>query len=130
VRYFHVVFTVPAELRLVIRSHQKALLAVLFRAAFESLSALCLDKKHLGGRIGALAVLHTWSRTLEWHPHVHMLVPGGALDHNGRWLTVRRRKKEFLVPVDALTEKFRGRFLYLARRAVPTVRLPYLPKEK
>lgn len=65
VKYFHVVFTVPAELRFIIRSHQKALLAVLFRAAFESLSALCLDKRHLGGRVGALAVLHTWSRTLE-----------------------------------------------------------------
>jgi hypothetical protein len=130
VRYFHVVFTVPTELRFIIRSYQKPLLAALFRAAFESLSALCWDQKHLGGRVGALAVLHTWSRTLEWHPHVHMLVPGGALDDNGRWLRVRRRKKEFLVPVDALAKKFRGRFLYLARRAVPTVRLPYLPKEK
>jgi hypothetical protein len=130
VRYFHVVFTVPAELRFIIRSYQGPLLGALFRAAFESLSALCWDPKHLGGRIGALAVLHTWSRTLDWHPHIHMLVPGGALDDNGRWLRVRHRKKEFLVPVDALAEKFRGRFLYLARQAVPTVRLPYLPKEK
>jgi hypothetical protein len=130
VRYFHVVFTVPAELRFIIRSHQKSLLAALFRAAFESLSALCWDQKHVGGRVGALAVLHTWSRTLEWHPHVHMLVPGGALDDNGRWLTVRRRKKEFLVPVIVLAKKFRGRFLFLARRAEPTVRLPNLPKEK
>ena len=95
-----------------------------------SLSTLCWDKHHLGGQVGALAVLHTWSRTLEWHPHIHMLVPGGALDNNDRWLTVRRRKKEFLVPVPALAEKFRGRFLWLARRAVPSVRLPYLPKEK
>jgi len=130
VRYFHVVFTVPAELRFTIRSHQKPLLAVLFRAAYESLSALCRDPKYLGGRVGALAVLHTWSRTLDWHPHIHMLVPGGALDDNDAWLTVRRRKKEFLVPVKALAKKFRGRFLYLARQAVPTVRLPYLPKEK
>jgi len=130
VRYFHVVFTLPAELRFIIRSHQKPLLAALFRAAFESLSALCCDPRHLGGRVGALAVLHTWSRTLEWHPHIHMLVPSGALDDDGRWITVRGRKKEFLVPVKALARKFRGRFLYLVRRAVPTVRLPYLPKEK
>lgn len=130
VRYFHVVFTVPAELRFIIRSHQKPLLAALFRAAFESLSALCWDPKHLGGRVGALAVLHTWSRTLEWHPHIHMLVPGGALDDKGTWLTVRRRKTEFLVPVKALAKKFRGRFLYLARRAVPTVQLPDLRKKK
>jgi hypothetical protein len=130
VRYFHAIFTVPAELRFIIRSYQKPLLGALFRAAFESLSALCWDPKLLGGRIGALAVLHTWSRTLEWHPHIHMLVPGGALDDNGRWLRVRRRKEEFLVPVKALAKKFSGRFLYLARQAVPTVRLPHLPKEK
>jgi hypothetical protein len=130
VRYFHVVFTVPAELRFVIRSYQKPLLAALFRAAFESLSALCRDPKHLGGRVGALAVLHTWSRSLEWHPHIHMLVPGGALDDKGAWITVRRRKKEFLVPVKALAKKFCGRFLYLARQAVPTVQLPNLPKKR
>jgi hypothetical protein len=130
VRYFHVVFTVPAELRFVIRSHQKKLLAALFRAAFESLSALCLDPKYLGGRVGGLAVLHTWSRTLEWHPHIHLLVPGGALDDQGAWLTVRRRRKEFLVPVKALAKKFCGRFLYLARRAVPTVQFPKLREKR
>ena len=130
VRYFHVVFTLPAELRFIIRSHQKPLLAALFRAAFESLSALCCDPRHLGGRVGALAVLHTWSRTLDWHPHIHMLVPGGALDDGGAWRTARRRKKEFLVPVKALAKKFRGRFLFLARKAVPTVQLPDLQRKR
>lgn len=130
VRYFHVVFTVPAELRFIIRSHQKPLLAALFRAAFKSLSALCWDPKYLGGRVGALAVLHTWSRTLEWHPHIHVLVPSGALDDDGRWRTVRRRRKEFLVPVNALAKKFRGMFLEFARRAVPTAQLPDLRKKK
>ncbi len=55
-------------------AHQKTLLDVLFRAAFDSLAALCKDSRYLDGQIGALAVLHTWTRTLEWHPHVHMLV--------------------------------------------------------
>jgi hypothetical protein len=88
VPYFHVVFTLPQELRRTVRSHQRLLLGVLFRSAFESLSALCADPKWLGGRIGALAVLHTWSRTLEWHPHVHMLVPAGALAPDGdRWVS-------------------------------------------
>ena len=64
--YFHVVFTLPSELRRLVRSHQRELISVLFRAAFESLSALCADPKFLGGRVGALAVLHTWTRTLEW----------------------------------------------------------------
>jgi hypothetical protein len=130
VPYFHVVFTVPSELRFIIRSHQKALLSVLARAAFESLSDLCGDEKHLGGRIGALAVIHTWTRAIEWHPHAHLLVPGGALDSRGRWITVSRRKKHFLVPVRALADRFRGVFLRLARKALPDVRLPYLPKKK
>lgn len=124
VQYFHVVFTLPSELRRPVRSHQRVLLSVLFQAAFESLSALCADRRYLGGKIGALAVLHTWTRTLEWHPHVHMLVPAGALAADGRtWLEPKDRRKPFLVPVRALSELFRGRFLSLARAALPDERL-------
>ena len=130
VPYFHVVFTVPSELRLVIRRHQKALLSVLVRAAVESLSSLCGDPRHLGGHIGALAVLHTWTRALEWHPHVHLLVPGGALDRNGRWITIPRRKKRFLVPERAVGKLFRGRFLQMARQVLPDVTLPSLPPKQ
>jgi hypothetical protein len=131
VPYFHVVFTLPAELRRVVRSHQKELLPVLFRAAFDSLATLCRDARFLGAQIGALSVLHTWTRTLEWHPHIHMLVPGGGLGPDGRtWVGVPRRKKLFLVPVKALSKLFRGRFLHLARRALPSVPLPYVPYEK
>jgi hypothetical protein len=125
------VFTLPAELRRVVRCHQRALLCVLFQAAFESLSALCADPRWLGGRIGALAVLHTWTRTLEWHPHVHMLVPAGALGADGRtWLTPKTRNKPFLVPVRALSERFRGHFLSLARTALPDEPLPTVPWSK
>ncbi len=128
VPYFHVVFTLPAELRRPVRDHQQALLGALFRAAFEALAALCKDPHWLGGRIGALAVLHTWTRTLEWHPHVHLLVPAGSLAPDGRtWLVPPRRNQPFLVPVRALAERFRGRFLHLARRAVPGLQLPVIP---
>jgi hypothetical protein len=128
VPYFHVVFTLPAELRRIVRSHQRALLPVLFRAAFTSLARLCADPHFLGGRIGALAVLHTWTRTLEWHPHVHMLVPGGALAADGRtWIPAPRRRTRYLVPVKALAKLFRGRFLHLARRALPGVAFPHIP---
>ena len=100
VPYFHVVFTVPSELRRLIRANQKVLLSVLFRAAFESLRKLCADPHFLGTKqIGALAVLHTWSRTLEYHPHIHMLVPGGGLAADGNtWLRVPRRCKLFSFP--------------------------------
>jgi predicted RNA-binding Zn-ribbon protein involved in translation (DUF1610 family) len=131
VRYYHVVFTLPEELRRLVRSHQQPLLTVLFQAAFQSLAELCLDPHFLGAQIGALAVLHTWTRTLEWHPHIHMLVPGGGLAADGRtFVLVPPRRKRYLVPVAALSERFRGRFYHLARRALPEVVFPDIPKDK
>ncbi|MBK8999537.1 MAG: IS91 family transposase [Myxococcales bacterium] len=128
VTYFHVVFTLPAELRRLVRSHQTALVPVLFQAAFDSLACLCADPRFLGAQVGALAVLHTWTRTLEWHPHVHMLVPGIGLDADGVTIrTVPRHRKRFLVPVRALAKIFRARFLRLARRVVPSDELPQIP---
>jgi hypothetical protein len=129
--YFHVVFTLPAELRRLVRSHQRELLSVLFRAAFESLTALCADPRFLGAKIGALAVMHTWTRTLEWHPHVHMLVPGGGLRPDGRsWVVPPNRPKRFLVPERALAAHFRARFLHHARHALPSVTFPEIPWQK
>jgi predicted RNA-binding Zn-ribbon protein involved in translation (DUF1610 family) len=130
VPYFHVVFTLPEELRFLVRSHQRQLLPVLFRSAFEALSTLCRDPKHLGGRIGALAVLHTWTRALEWHPHVHMLVPGGALTDDGRWITAPKRNKRILVPTQKLARLFWGRFMWQARRAAPGVDFPDVSSAK
>ena len=129
VPYFHVVFTLPDELRRLVRSHQRALLPALFKAAFAALASLCADPRWLGATtVGALAVLHTWTRTLEWHPHVHLLVPAVGLAADGRTV-VRppRRRRRFLVPEAALAKKFRGRFLALARRALPRIRLPTIP---
>jgi len=131
VPYFHVVFTLPAELRRLVRSHQRVLVGALFRAAFDAVAALARDEHFLGARIGALAVLHTWTRTLEWHPHVHMLVPAGGLAPDGRtWRTLPRRKRRFLAPVRGLSKLFRGRFLALARRALPHVTFPTIPWSK
>lgn len=130
VSYYHVVFTLPAELRRVVRTHQRVLLGVLFRAAFDALQAMCHDPRWLGGRIGALAVLHTWTRMLEWHPHVHLLVPAGGVAADGRTLlTPRQRKKPFLVPVKVLSGVFRERFLKLARMALGEA-LPDVPRGK
>jgi Putative transposase/Transposase zinc-binding domain len=125
VPYFHVVFTVPDELRRLMRQHQRALLAALFRAAFESLAALCANPKHLGAaQIGVLAVLHTWTRTLEWHPHIHMLVPGGGLADDGRtWMQTPKRRTLYLVPVKALSKIFRACLLRRVADALPEVAL-------
>lgn len=116
VPYFHVVFTLPAALRRRVRQHPHVLYPVLMRSAAEALQKLAMDSRYVGGRIGMLAVLHTWTRTLEYHPHVHCLVPGGGLDADGRWV---RARKDYLVPVKALSRLFRGIFMERAKRVLP-----------
>jgi len=116
VRYFHLVFTLPSELRNVVRKNQKQLYAILMQAAAETLVKIGLDPKFVGGKLGMLAVLHTWTRALEHHPHVHMLVPAGGLDKDGIW---RQSRKKFLIPVRALSKLFRAKFMKLARQALP-----------
>ncbi len=86
VTYFHVVVALPSELRRLVRLHQRALIPVLFQAAFESLSILCADGRWLGGQIGALAVLHTWTRTLEWHSCVRYLALSTPCFHSRRFI--------------------------------------------
>ena len=114
--YFHLVFTVPSQLRPLFKQHQKTLYPLLFQAAQESLQKLAADEKYIGGRLGILAVLHTWSGAMIYHPHLHCLVPGGGIDSEGKW---RASRENFLVPVRALSALFRGRFLALARKALP-----------
>jgi len=121
VRHFHVVFTLPQELRNIVRSNQKELYAILMQAAAEMLMKLALDPKNVGGQLALLAVLHTWTRAMEFHPHVHMLVPAGGLDRDGNWRTTR---KKWLVPVKALSKLFRARFMKLAKKALPEVSFP------
>jgi len=77
------------------------------KTASESLIRLADDPKHLGGRVGILAVLHTWTSNLMYHPHVHMLVTGGGVDGDGRWISC---KKKYLVPVKALSKLIRRKF--------------------
>ena len=122
VPYFHLVFTVPKELHGLIRTHQRVLYALLIRAAANSLMTLARDPRYVGGTIAVLCVLHTWTRAMVYHPHVHCLVPGGGLADDGwSWLPARKR---FLVPVRPLSEIFRAKFMELARRALPDQAFP------
>lgn len=111
ISYFHVIFTLPEELRRLVRAHPKALLGSLMTAAGKSLLKLASDSKFIGGKIGMTMVLHTWSSTLEYHPHVHCVVPAGGMA-GPLW---RNSRKGFLVPVKALSRIFRGMFLEAAR---------------
>ena len=107
VPYFLVTFTLPEELRPVARAHQRCLYNLLFQTSAAALQALTLDPHYLGGQIGMVGVLHTWTRDLAYHPHVHYLVPGGALSPEGfQWLSPR--SAAWLVPVRALSRLFRG----------------------
>ena len=109
VGYFHVVFTLPAEVAN-IAFHNKALIYdLLFRAASDTMMTIAADPKHLGARIGMTAVLHTWGSALTHHPHVHMVVPGGGISLDGeRWVSAR---PAFLLPVRVLSALFRRLFL-------------------
>jgi len=108
VHYFHVVFTLPAELRELFRSQRRLLLGRLMQAAAATLLELGRDPRHLGADLGLTAVLHTWSRDLSWHPHVHCVVTGGGLDDHGEWVAT---KPTFLFPVRVLGRLFRGKLL-------------------
>jgi len=127
VPYFHLVFTVPAHLRDHFRSHQKALYPVLLQTAAEALIRLAGDPRYLGATPAVLAVLHTWSRTLVYHPHVHLLVSGGGLDPDARWKSAR---PAFLVPVRALSKLFRAMLLDRIAKALPDVPLPPPPRRQ
>ncbi len=109
VGYFHVVFTLPAEIAAIAFHNKAVLYDLLFRAASETLLTIAADPRHLGARIGITAVLHTWGSALTYHPHVHMIVPGGGIALDGtRWLSSR---PAFLLPVRVLGKLFRRLFL-------------------
>ncbi len=114
VAYFHVVFTVPAELHSLFFCHDRVMYNLLFRAVAETLSQLASDGKYLGARIGFTAVLHTWGQNLGFHPHLHCIVPAGGLTRAMQW---RRSRKKFFIPVKVLSRKFRGKLLALLRQA-------------
>ena len=113
VAYFHVVFTVPAELHSLFFCRDRSMYNLLFRAVAETLSQLALDQKYLGARIGSTSVLHTWGQNLSFHPHIHCIVPAGGLTQAKQW---RNSRKKFFLPVRVLSRKFRGKFLALLRQ--------------
>jgi Putative transposase/Transposase zinc-binding domain len=109
VGYFHLVFTLPAEIAPIAYQNKAVVYDLLFRAAAETLLTIAADPRHLGARIGFTAVLHTWGSAITHHPHLHMIVPGGGLSFDAtRWV---RCRPGFLVPVRVLSRLFRRLFL-------------------
>src|SRR3989441_699265 len=109
VPYFHVVFTLPAPIAGIAYQNKAVIYDLLFKVSAETMLTIAADPKHLGGRIGITAVLHTWGSALTHHPHVHMIVPGGGIALDGkRWVSCR---PGFFLPVRVLSRLFRRLFL-------------------
>lgn len=109
VPHFHVVFTLPAELRPLVAHNRERLFALLFETVASTLLDVARDPKRLGALVGVTTVLHTWARNLSFHPHLHCIVTAGGLATDGRtWVPSAER---FLLPVKVLGRLFRGRFL-------------------
>ena len=108
ITYYHCVFTLPAELNSLVLANQRRLYPLFFDCAAQSL--LEFGRNRLKGDLGITAVLHTWGQKLDFHPHLHCIVTGGALSPDGKqWRSPKQRK--FLFPVRALAALFRGKFL-------------------
>ena len=109
VGYFHVLFTLPAEVADIALHNKAVIYDLLFRAASDTMMTIAADPKHLGARIGMTAVLHSWGSALTHHPHIHMVVPGGGISLDGEhWVSAR---PAFLLPVRVLGALFRRLFL-------------------
>lgn len=108
VPYFHVVFTLPHELNILVLYNKKELYSCLLQSAWETIKKLGQDPKRLGGLMGMMAILHTWGQNLSTHNHVHCIVPGGALVDGKKW---RSTKSNYLFPVKAMSQIFRGIFI-------------------
>jgi len=124
--YFHVVFTLPHELNPLVASNPKVLINLLFQAVSRTLLAFGRDPKYLGGELGALLFLHTWTQKLKRHYHIHCIVPGGALKDDGSWISAKN--PEFLFPEAALSKTFR-RLFWHGTACLPNATNVFLSKQ-
>ncbi len=109
VPYYHVVFTLPAQIADIAYQNKAVIYDLLFKVSAETLTTIAADPKHLGARVGITSVLHTWGSAMTHHPHVHMIVPGGGISLDGkRWVACR---PGFFLPVRVLSRLFRRLFL-------------------
>ncbi len=123
VSYFHVVFTLPAQIADIAYQNKAAVYDLLFKASAQALLTIAADPKHLGAKIGMTSVLHTWGSAMMHHPHVHVIVPGGGMSPDGaRWIACR---KGFFLPVKVLSRLFRRLFLEGLKRLHRTGKLRF-----
>ena len=103
--------------------NQRLVYGMLFRAAAETLLQIAADPRHLGARLGFLAVLHTWGQNLHSHPHLHCVVPGGGIaPDRSRWIACRQ---QFFFPVKVLSRLFRAKFIAYLKTAFRAGKLSF-----
>lgn len=123
VRYFHLVFTLPHELNEMVFAHQQQCYPILFRASAQAVLQITSKPGFLGAQTGCLSVLHTWGQNLQYHPHIHMLVPAGGLSEDlVEWLP---SGKKFFAPVKVLSKVFRGKFISMLEELVNQEIIPF-----
>jgi hypothetical protein len=115
VKYFHVVFTVPHELLELFRFNRKVMYSLLIEKSWETLGLFAKDPKLLGARLGAIGILHTWDQQMNYHPHVHFIVPAGGIKPDGQWKN-SKSDGDFLFDVKELSRKFSARLAKKLRR--------------
>lgn len=116
VPYFHVVFTLPSELNEYALKEGKIIYGSLFKAAWQTLRQFADNPKHLGAKMGMIAVLHTWGQNLSLHPHLHCIVPGGGVTKSNTWKLAKNRGK-YLFDVKSMSKVFRAKYVALLRKS-------------
>ena len=116
VPYFHVVFTLPSELNDYALKEGKIIYGSLFKAAWQTLQQFADNPKHLGAKMGMIAVLHTWGQNLSLHPHLHCIVPGGGVTKSNTWKLAKNRGK-YLFDVKSMSKVFRAKYVALLRKS-------------
>jgi hypothetical protein len=109
--YFHIVFTLPQELRSLCMGNRTLLFNLLFEASHHTITLLGADEKWLGAQPGIVSILHTNGQDLVFHPHVHCIVSGGGVNKNGLWIKEKRSNKKFIFPRALLEQEFKNYFL-------------------
>jgi hypothetical protein len=109
--YYHIVFTIPEELRIHFLRDRKPMFDMLFRAGSQTLLTIARDPKYLGGTPGITSMLHSWGQNLSFHPHIHCVVSGGGIDSAGNWVAEKRKNHNYLFPKAILQKVYKGIFL-------------------
>src|SRR5262252_10705006 len=121
--YFHVVFTLPAELAALALQNKRQMYSLLFRATADTLQSVAADPQYLGAQIGFFCILHSWGQSLNFHPHLHCVVPGGGISLDGsRWVACR---PSFFLPVKVLSRRFRKLYLRYLEQAYAAGKLQF-----